>query len=99
MEIGIFSRTYGEPSYEDVLKRMTSDGIFHTQLNLVSTGLPSLPEEADEEQILRIRELCLLHLVNVSALLFQALRDLLLVLMRLRRDLRRPGNVYDPDAV
>ena len=68
MEIGIFSRTYGEPSYEDVLRRMTSDGIFHTQLNLVSTGLPSLPEEADEEQILRIRELHNRYHVTVDAL-------------------------------
>ena len=68
MEIGIFSRTYEETSYEDVLRRMTADGIFHTQLNLVSTGLPSLPEEAGEEQILRIRDLHERYHVTVDAL-------------------------------
>ena len=68
MEIGIFSRTYEKASLEEVLQQMTEDGIFHSQLNLASAGLPSLPEEVEEERIEEIRALHERYHVTVDAL-------------------------------
>ena len=50
-EIGIFSRTYEIGDLEETYRRMTANGITHTQFNLSNAGLPSLPEHVAETKL------------------------------------------------
>lgn len=68
MEIGIFSKTYEASELEEVYRRMTADGIFHTQFNFSSAGLPTLPEEVPEEAVIKIRELTKQYQVKLDVL-------------------------------
>lgn len=52
-EIGIFSRTYEIGDLEETYRRMTANGITHTQFNLSNAGLPSLPEHDAETKLER----------------------------------------------
>lgn len=44
MKIGIFSRTYETGDLQETCRRMTADGIFHSQFNFQNAGLTPLPE-------------------------------------------------------
>lgn len=56
MEIGVFSRTYETGDLKETFRRMTEQGIYHTQFNLCNAGLPTLPEEIREEDLERIQK-------------------------------------------
>ena len=68
MEIGIFSRTYAHMSLEAVFREMDRQGIHHTQFNLSSAGLPTLPERVDEEALLTIPDLAKQYGITLDAL-------------------------------
>lgn len=68
MEIGIFSRTYAHMSLEAVFREMDRQGIHHTQFNLSSAGLPTLPERVDEEALLAIPALAKQYGITLDAL-------------------------------
>lgn len=68
MEIGIFSKTYAGSGLEETFMRMTSQGIYHTQFNLLSAGLPTLPEQADWEILEKIRKTAQKYHVTLDAL-------------------------------
>ena len=68
MEIGIFSRTYAHMSLEAVFREMDRQGIHHTQFNLSSAGLPTLPERVDEEALLTIPALAKQYGITLDAL-------------------------------
>lgn len=57
MEIGVFSKTYETRDLRDTYRRMTGQGIYHTQFNLANAGLATLPEDIRDEDIEQIRKL------------------------------------------
>lgn len=57
MEIGVFSKTYETSDLRDTYRRMTGQGIYHTQFNLANAGLVTLPENIRDEDIEHIRKL------------------------------------------
>lgn len=57
MEIGVFSKTYETSDLRDTYRRMTGQGIYHTQFNLANAGLATLPENIRDEDIEYIRKL------------------------------------------
>lgn len=67
MEIGIFSRTYEYPSLEEVFQKMTSQGIYHTQFNLISAGMETLPDYVDDRKLELIKTLADQYGVNLTA--------------------------------
>lgn len=68
MEIGIFSRTYEHMPLEAVFREMDRQGIHHTQFNLSSAGLPTLPESVNEEALLAIPALAKKYGITLDAL-------------------------------
>ena len=67
-EIGIFSRTYEIGDLEETYRRMTANGITHTQFNLSNAGLPSLPEHVAETKLEEIRTLTAKYNIHLDAL-------------------------------
>ena len=67
-EIGIFSRTYEIGDLEETYRRMTANGITHTQFNLSNAGLPSLPEHVAETKLEEIRTLTAKYNIRLDAL-------------------------------
>ena len=67
-EIGIFSRTYEIGDPEETYRRMTANGITHTQFNLSNAGLPSLPEHVAETKLEEIRTLTAKYNIHLDAL-------------------------------
>lgn len=67
-EIGIFSRTYEIGDLEETYRRMTANGITHTQFNLSNAGLPSLPEHVEETKLEEIRTLTAKYNIHLDAL-------------------------------
>lgn len=57
MEIGVFSKTFETSDLRDTYRRMTGQGIYHTQFNLANAGLVTLPENIRDEDIEYIRKL------------------------------------------
>ena len=68
MELGIFSRTYESKDLEETYRRMTAQGIYHTQLNLGNAGMPILPEAIEERGIEEIRRLTGKYKITLDAL-------------------------------
>lgn len=68
MEIGIFSRTYENISLEEIFQRMSEQGIYHTQFNLSSAGMDTLPNVFDEEKLLLVRKLVQKYHITLDAL-------------------------------
>lgn len=68
MEIGIFSRTYENMPLEAVFREMDRQGIHHTQFNLSSAGMATLPESIDEEKLLMVRKLAREYGITLDAL-------------------------------
>lgn len=68
MEIGIFSRTYERMSLEAVFRQMDRQGIRHTQFNLSSAGMATLPDSVDEETLLTVRALAKKYGITLDAL-------------------------------
>lgn len=68
MEIGIFSRTYEKMSLEAVFREMDRQGIRHTQFNLSSAGMDTLPESIEEEKLLEISRLAEKYRITLDAL-------------------------------
>lgn len=68
MVAGIFSKTYEVSETEETFRRMTSQGIYHTQFNLLSAGLSTLPERMDEEKLERIRKTAQEYHITLDAL-------------------------------
>lgn len=68
MEIGIFSRTYEHMPLEAIFREMVSQGIRHTQFNLSSAGMDTLPEAMDEEKLTEIRKLADRYGITMDAL-------------------------------
>lgn len=68
MEIGIFSRTYEHMPLEAIFQEMVSQGIRHTQFNLSSAGMDTLPEIMDEGKLTGIRELADRYGITMDAL-------------------------------
>lgn len=67
LQTGIFSKTYAG-SLEQVFQKMTAQGIFHTQFNLSSAGLPSLPDRIDEKEVEKIGQLAKDYQVSLDIL-------------------------------
>lgn len=68
MEIGIFSKTYEASTLEEVFRRMTAQGICHTQFNLSCAGMESLPEYISDEELEEIWELAEKYKISLDAL-------------------------------
>lgn len=68
MKIGIFSRTYEITDLEETYRRMTAQGIYHTQFNLSNAGLETLPNYIDEEKIKEINRLTRQYNITIDAL-------------------------------
>ncbi len=68
MKLGIFSRTYETKDLEETYRRMTAQEIYHTQLNLSSAGIPTLPDTIDEKKIEEIRSLTGKYNITLDAL-------------------------------
>lgn len=68
MELGIFSRTYETSDLEDTYKRMSANGIFHTQFNFSNAGIPTLPENVSDEDMECIRSLTEKYQIKIDAL-------------------------------
>lgn len=67
-ELGIFSRTYEVKKLEETCRRMTEQGLFHTQFNLSNAGLDTLPAYAGEETLQEIREITARYQIRLDAL-------------------------------
>lgn len=68
MKPGIFSKTYEVSDLEETYRRMTAQGIYHTQFNLSNAGLASLPDTVEEERIESIRMLTDRYKITLDAL-------------------------------
>ena len=68
MKLGIFSRTYEVSDLEETYRRMTADGIDHTQFNFSNAGIPTLPECISDEHMERIRRLTEKYKIKIDAL-------------------------------
>ncbi|MDF9824920.1 sugar phosphate isomerase/epimerase [Breznakia sp. PF5-3] len=67
MEIGIFSKTWNL-SLEETFKEMSAYGIHHTQFNLSSAGLPTMPDEIDKAKLKEIKHLAKKYDIHLDAL-------------------------------
>ena len=67
MQIGIFSKTF-EGDIENVFQKMSDLGIYHTQFNLASAGMETLPDSIDETAIERIRKATDKYKITLDAL-------------------------------
>ncbi len=54
MKLGIFARTFVRPTLEEVLASIRMHGFETVQFNLSSAGLPTLPEQIEEQLLERI---------------------------------------------
>lgn len=68
MNIGIFSRTWESNTLEEVFKAMTDLGIYDTQFNLTSAGLPTMPDTMDSEKLDYIKKVAKQYNINLCAL-------------------------------
>lgn len=68
MEIGVFSKTYETSDLRDTYRRMTGQGIYHTQFNLANAGLATLPEDIRDEDIEQIRKLTEEFRITIDAI-------------------------------
>lgn len=68
MEIGVFSKTYETRDLRDTYRRMTGQGIYHTQFNLANAGLATLPEDIRDEDIEHIRKLTEEFRITIDAI-------------------------------
>ena len=55
MRIGIFARTFQRTTVEEVLDGVVEQAIGDIQFNMISAGLPSMPESVDPATVARIR--------------------------------------------
>lgn len=67
MEIGIFSRTYEHMTLDAIFAQMVQAGIHHTQFNLSSAGMDTLPETMDEEKLQNVLELARKYAITMDA--------------------------------
>lgn len=56
MEIGIFARTFSQPTLAGVLDAVAAHGIRHIQFNTVCVGLPDMPDALDDALCERVRQ-------------------------------------------
>ncbi|MEA4909614.1 MAG: sugar phosphate isomerase/epimerase [Chloroflexi bacterium] len=68
MEIGIFGKVFPRPTFGEVLAAVRAHGLSAIQLNLVSAGLPSLPEELPAETVAQLAGELKAHGVRVASL-------------------------------
>ncbi len=68
MRIGIFARTFQRPSIEEVLDAIVAQGISDIQFNMISAGLPSMPEAVDAATVARIREATIERDLTIASL-------------------------------
>ena len=55
MKIGIFAKTFPRPSLEETLDAVRAHGLDRVQFNLACAGLPSLPDQLDDDIVEKIR--------------------------------------------
>ena len=55
MEIGIFAKTFNQPTLDDVLDSVHDHGLKCVQFNMVCAGQPSMPDAIDEALVEQIR--------------------------------------------
>ncbi len=65
---GIFTKTYAGTDLKETFSRMKGHGLSHTQLNLSSAGLPSLPNSIEEKQLEEILSLAKEYGIIMDAL-------------------------------
>lgn len=68
MEIGIFSRTYPQKQLEQIFIRMKEAGIRHTQFNLLSAQMETMPISIKEDTLAEIAALCTKYNIVLDAL-------------------------------
>ncbi len=68
MHIGIFARTFQRPSVEEVLDAVVEQGISDIQFNMISAGLPSMPDAVDDGTVARVREAIIDRKLNMASL-------------------------------
>jgi sugar phosphate isomerase/epimerase len=68
MNLGIFAKTYERPTIEEVFAAAAADGMTVVQLNFVSAGLESMPDELDPNVVARVRDAADTHGISISAI-------------------------------
>lgn len=67
MQLGIFSKTF-EGNLETAFRKMNALGIYHTQFNLASAGLETMPDHIDETALERIKDTANMYRITLDAL-------------------------------
>jgi len=67
MELGIFAKTFGRQSVEEVLDAVQAHGLSSMQFNMSCAGLPSMPEQIDPELAAHIGKQCERRAIRMSA--------------------------------
>lgn len=68
MELGIFSRTYETDNLEETFRKMKQDKLTHTQFNLSSVGLSTLPDTISQDTLTHIHTLTEFYGITIDAL-------------------------------
>jgi sugar phosphate isomerase/epimerase len=68
MRIGIFARTFQRPSVEEVLDAVAASSIGDIQFNMISAGLPSMPDAVDDPIVARIRDAVIKRHLTMASL-------------------------------
>ena len=68
MEPGIFAKIFARTSLEETLDAVADQGLHFIQFNLVSAGLPPLPDEIPDGVPERIRTECAARGIEIAAL-------------------------------
>jgi sugar phosphate isomerase/epimerase len=67
MELGIFAKTFDRPSVEEVFDAVKQHGFTTVQFNMACVGLPSMPEQIDEQIVQRIRRASVDRGIKIAA--------------------------------
>ncbi len=67
MQIGIFSKTF-EGNLETVFHKMSALGIYHSQFNLASAGMETLPDHMNEMTLKKIKATAKKYKITLDAL-------------------------------
>ncbi len=67
MQIGIFSKTF-EGNLETIFKKLNTLGIYHTQFNLTSAGMETLPDHRDEISIKKVKDTAEKYKIKLDAI-------------------------------
>jgi sugar phosphate isomerase/epimerase len=67
MQLGIFARTFHRPTLEETFDAVAEHGLRCVQFNMVSAGLPTLPDHIENDVIDRIRQASATREIDIAA--------------------------------